>query len=63
MKTANKYFNMYRDKPNSVTESQFIKAINEARIDAIKECAEMYVLDGNPQTFRDKILSLINEVK
>lgn len=69
MRTAKKIFAGYRRQLNNeisnywCTEKDFIHALNQSRIELLKECADLYVPDGNPQVFRDKILNLINQIK
>lgn len=49
----------YDDYMNDI----YIRAVNQARKEALEAAANNYIPDGNPQVFRDKILSLINELK
>lgn len=71
MRTAKNFFNGYKRLIDSdvsaywCTEKDFIKAINEARIEAIKECAEINstLIDGKFTAQKTLILSLIEHVK
>lgn len=78
LKTAEEIFKGYRRQLDGsgywCTEADFIKAINEARIAAIKECAELAKVSGHwyngefilykpISVSKQSILNLLNEVK
>jgi len=67
MRTAKKIFEGYKRHIDGsgywCTEKDFIEAVNEARIEAIKESAEQIISDGNPLVAKDKILKLIDNVR
>lgn len=54
---------IWGDMGDEYAEDDVIKAINEARIEAIKECAERVQQNYNLTIDRQSILSLIEEVK
>lgn len=62
MRTAEEYYKDYCLSHLS-NKNAFIETINEARSEAIKECSDKIIIDGNPEIAKQKILLLINELK
>lgn len=73
MRTAKQIFNGYKRMIDAegaaywVTEKDFITAINEARIEAVKKCADKLDNVSQNKEYNDKvkqsILNLINSIK